>query len=82
MNYNSFPYGIFNQSGFDQYITQQAEMQRKYSQNANITKMVKAISDYCEAARNVDADYQQLAMNACWAEIMRQIAMNNGGQSR
>ena len=80
MTYESFPYGIFNQSGFDKYCTQQAEMQRQCSQNTNIAKMVKAISDYCEAARNVDADYQQAAMNACWAEIMHQIAINNGGQ--
>lgn len=82
MNYNFFPYGIFNQNGFDEYSIQQAEMQRQYSQNVNIIKMVKAISDYCEAARNVDTDYQQIAMNACWAEIMQQIDKNNGGQNR
>ncbi len=80
MTYESFPYGIFNQNGFNQYHVQQAEMQRQYSQNTNIAKMVKAISDYCEAARNVDADYQQAAMNACWAEIMHQVTINNGGQ--
>ena len=79
MNYNSYPYGIFNPVYLNQYQTQQKEAQRNWEQQKNIYDMVKAISDFCEAARNVDADYREHAMNACMAEIMRQAQKDNGG---
>jgi hypothetical protein len=56
------------------------QAQRDWKQNKNIADMVKAISDYCEAARKVDPDYQNAAVQACLSEIMRQMAMDNGGQ--
>lgn len=44
--------------------------------------MVKAISDYFEAAKNIEPEYQQEAMNACLAEIAVQATIDqqrNGG---
>lgn len=79
MMYQNYPYGIFNPSYLISYQAQQQEAQRQWEQNKNIADMVKAISDYCEAARKVHPDYQQLAFNACLAEIINQVAKDNGG---
>lgn len=78
MMYQNYPYGIFNHQYLNTYQEQQ-ELKRKWEQNKNIMDMVKAISDYCEAARKVDPDFQQLAFNACLAEIVKQAAKENGG---
>lgn len=79
MMYQNYPYGIFNTSYLNTYQAQQMEVQRQWEQNKNIVDMVKAISDYCEAARKVDPDYQQIALCACLAEILNQAAKDNGG---
>ena len=79
MNYNNYPYGIFNPLCLNQFQAQQIEIQRNLEQQKNIYDMVKAISDYFEASRKVDPDYQQAAINACLAEIIRQAAKDNGG---
>jgi len=70
--YSNYPYGIFNPEVMRARLAQQQEAQRQWEQNKNISDMVKAISDYCEAARKVDPDYQQAAFDACWSEIVRQ----------
>lgn len=79
MMYQNYPYEIFNQSYLTSYQAQQQEVQRRWEQNKNIADMVKAISDYFEAARKVHPDYQQAALDACLAEIFRQAAKDNGG---
>ncbi len=79
MNYSSYPSGIFNLQYLSRFQAQQMEAQRNLEQQKNIYDMVKAISDFCEAARKIDADYQQAAMNACLAEVLRQAAKDNGG---
>lgn len=35
--------------------------------------MVKTISDYCDASRKITPDYQQMAIYACFAEIIAQM---------
>jgi DNA-directed RNA polymerase subunit F len=80
VNYNNFPYGIFNQSTLTAQEVKQLQAQRAWEQNKNIADMVKALSDYFKAARKVDPDYQNAAIQACLSEIMRQMAMDNGGQ--
>lgn len=77
--YNNYPYGIFNPDILRAQPAQQQEAQRQWEQNKNIVDMVKAISDYCEAARKVHPDYQQAALNACLAEIFNQAKKDNGG---
>lgn len=79
MNYNNYPYGIFNPQYLSQSQAQQMKEQRNKEQQKNIQDMVKAISNFCEAARKVDADYQQVAMNRCLVEILRQADIDNGG---
>ena len=48
MNYNTYPYGIFNPQYLSQFQAQQMEAQRNLEQQKNIYDMVKAISDFCE----------------------------------
>lgn len=79
MNYNTYPYGIFNPRYLSQFQAQQMEAQRNLEQQKNICDMVKAISDFCKAARKVDVNYQQMAMASCLTEILRQAEIDNGG---
>lgn len=79
MNYNAYPYGIFNPQYLGPYQAQQMEAQRNQEQQKNIGDMVKTISDFSEAARKVHPDYQQTAMTFCLAKILRQDAIDNGG---
>lgn len=46
MNYNTYPYGIFNPQYLSQFQAQQMEAQRNLEQQKNICDMVKAISDF------------------------------------
>ena len=46
MNYNTYPYGIFNPQYLSQFQAQQMEEQRNLEQQKNIYDMVKAISDF------------------------------------
>ena len=55
----------------------QLEAQNKhFEQQMKIKDMVKAISDYCEAAREIEPQYWQEATAACVAEIGRQISID------
>lgn len=51
MNYNTYPYGIFNPQYLSQFQAQQMEEQRNLEQQKNIYDMVNAISVFCEAAQ-------------------------------
>lgn len=88
MIYNQYPYNIYNPAYVNQTYLQQPEIQhqqaerRYWEQKKKIGDMVKAISDYCKAAREIEPEYQQEAMNACLAEIAMQAAIDqqrNGG---
>ncbi len=79
MNYNTYPYGIFNPQYLSQFQAQQLEAQRNLEQQKNIRVIVKAISDLCEAARKGDAVYQQTALYCFLAVVLRQAAIDNGG---
>ena len=52
MNYENYPYDIFNPMYLKNTYVQQLENWRNVEQQKNICDMVKAISDYCEAARS------------------------------
>ena len=52
----------------------------EWEQNKNIADMVKAISDYCEAARKVHPDFQEMAFKACLAELCIQAEKDKGGR--
>lgn len=83
MIYNQYPYSIYNPTYVNPAYLQQLEAQRKHGeQQKKIGDMVRAISDYFKAARDIEPEYQQEAMNACLAEIAMQAAIDqqrNGG---
>ena len=88
MIYNQYPYGIYNPTYLTPNYMQQLEIQRQqqeyWKQQKKIADMVKAISDYFEAARAItDPELQKQATLACSFELARQAAISmqqNGGQ--
>lgn len=76
MNYNNYPYSIFNQSSLLNYGQQNISslQQHQVEQQKNILEMRKAIRDYCEAARKVSSEYQQMAIDQCLQEIVMQAS--------
>ena len=83
MNYNQYPYAMFNPSYMNAEYLQQLEQQKnEIEQNQKIAEMVKAVKDLCEASRHIQPEYQERAMAACWIELARQIAIDaQGGKS-
>lgn len=88
MIYNQYPYNIYNPTYVNSTYLQQLQLQcqqaeqKHWEQKKKIRDMVKAISDYCSAAREIEPEYRQEAMNACLAEIAMQAAIDqqrNGG---
>ncbi len=77
--YNSFPYNIFNPTYISSNNVEQFPSQKHLEQQKKIAEMVKAVSDYCTAAREIEPAYQQEAISACIAEVCRQMGM--GGKS-
>ena len=88
MIYNQYPYGIYNPTYLTSDYMQQLEIQRQqqeyWKQQKKIADMVKAISDYFEAARAItDPELQKQATLACSLELARQVSISmqqNGGQ--
>lgn len=77
MIYNQYPYNIFNQIYVAPDYLKQIQIQKHNAeQQKKIADMVKAISDYCNAARSIDPSYHQEAILACLAEISRQIEID------
>ena len=74
MNYTDYPYNIFNQNSLLNYGNQNVNDYKQYheEQQKNIIEMRKAIRDYCEAARKVSPEYQQIAIDRCLQEIIIQ----------
>jgi len=91
--YDQYPYSLYNPAYVNptylqqlEVQRQQAEAERKYwEQQKKIQDMVKALSNYFNAAREIEPLYQQEAMTACLAEIARQAMIDQqrkGGQYR
>lgn len=80
MNYNQYPYAMFNPAYMNAEYLQQLERQKnEIEQNQKIAEMVKAVKDLCEASRHIQPEYQERAMAACWIELARQIAIDAQG---
>lgn len=90
MIYNQYPYSIYNPTLVNETYLQQLQARRQqieaehrhWEQQKKINDMVKAISDYFSAARDIDFDYRQEAIAACLVEIARQAEIDrqrNGG---
>jgi hypothetical protein len=52
---------------------QNLQLQHHNEQQAEISKAVKALHDYCEAARKIEPAYQQQAFCACAAAILEEM---------
>ena len=80
MNYNQYPYAMFNPAYMNAEYLQQLERQKnEIEQNQKIAEMVKAVKDLCDASRHIQPEYQERAMAACWIELARQIAIDAQG---
>lgn len=81
---NQYPYDLFNPAYIAGCNIQQMKEQRTYwEQQKKIGDMVRAIHDYFDAARDIEPEYRQQAIDACCAEIAAQVAaeqQRNGGQ--
>ena len=64
---------IFNQRYVNPAYLQQLQMQHHAEQQQEISKAVKALHDYCDAARKIAPEYQQQAFCACAAAILEEM---------
>ena len=74
--YYQYPYNLFNQEYLSQAYFRQIQIQKNIEQRKKIADAVKAISDYCTAARDIEPEYQPEAFQACLAEIIRQMELD------
>ena len=68
---------LYEQMFNDQYVNEQflRNMQQQYQlqQQTEIQKAVKAIHDYCEAARKISPEYQQEAFRLCGLAVLEEL---------
>ena len=65
---------IFNQQYVNpSYLLQLQQEQYHNQQQQEISKAVKALHDYCDAARKIEPEYQQQAFCACAAAILEEM---------
>ena len=65
---------IFNQQYVNQAYLQQLQMQQYHSQQQQeIAKAVKALHDYCDAARKIAPEFREQAFCACAAAILEEM---------
>lgn len=64
---------IFNQQYVNESYLQQLQMQQYHNQQQQeIAKAVKALHDYCDAARKIAPEYHQQAFWACATAIVEE----------
>ena len=64
---------IFNQRYVNESYLQQMQMQHHAEQQIEIAKAVKALHDYCDAARKIAPEYREQAFCACAAAILEEM---------
>lgn len=55
-----------------QAIKRQIE-QYNYEQNKEVLNAVKAVHDLCDAMKKLDPEHQQIALNACIAQMAKEL---------
>lgn len=68
---------IFNQQYVNPNYLQNLQLQHHAEQQAEITKVVKALHDYFDAARKIEPAYQQQAFWACATAIVEEMNKGN-----
>ena len=65
---------IFNQRYVNQTYLQQLQQQQYHAeQQIEIAKAIKALHDYCDAARKIAPEYRQQAFCVCAAAILEEM---------
>ena len=65
---------IFNQQYVNpDYLLQLQQRQYHAEQQAEIQKAVKALHDYCDAARKIAPEYRELAVRKCIEAIVLEM---------
>ena len=64
---------IFKQQNVNPTYLQQLRLQHHSEQQHEIAKAVKALHDYCEAARKIEPAYQQQAFWECAMVIVEEM---------
>ena len=64
---------IFNQQYVNPDYLQQLQLQHHKQQQQEIAKAVKALHDYCDAARKIAPEYRQQAFCVCAAAILEEM---------
>ena len=70
---------LYEQMFNPQYVNQQyylqmlKQQQYERDQNAEVKKAAKAIHDFCEASKKIDAAHQQQAFMACLIEMAKAL---------
>ncbi len=87
MNFNSYPYNMFNQNILSTYDQQQYEIERQrrehMEQQENIRDLVKAAHDFLKAAQKVKPEYREQAQQAVFAVLFEQMMQSQyGGTNR
>lgn len=57
----------------ESYLQQLQAQQYHNQQQLEIAKAVKALRDYCDAARKIAPEYQQQAFCACAAAVLEEM---------
>lgn len=66
---------IFNQQCVNEAYLKQLQIQQYHAeQQQEIAKAVRALHDYCDAARRIAPEYQQQAFCACAAAIINEMS--------
>ena len=66
---------IFNQQYVNEAYLQQLQIQQYHAeQQQEIAKAVRALHDYCDAARRIAPEYQKQAFCACVAAILEEMS--------
>ena len=67
-------YNLFNPQYVNQdYVNQLKVEQYELKQDLEIAKVVKAVQDYCKAAKNIDQQHQQKALGLCLEVILKEF---------
>lgn len=69
---------FYNQIFNPQYVNAEYYRQIQYQQyeekqSKEVEKAVRAIHDLCEAVKHMDEKHQQIAFNACLAELAQEL---------
>ena len=64
---------LFNKQYVNTSYLQQLQLHHHAEQQAEISKAVKALHDYFDAARKIEPDYQQQAFQACATAILEEM---------